>query len=118
MAQLGSCCSDSLGVVNDAVCFTVDLADTGGTEIVLWNDSTTFIINGTVMVENNGVTGVGPTASLTVNGVAVAGFVVEPGSARAITVNDINTIGIIGTGGAPLGSTSNVKISFSLNYKF
>ena len=114
MAQLGSCCSDQLGVVNDAVCFTVDLDDTGGTPLPIWDDATTFIINGTIMVENNGTIGASPTAALTVNGLAVGGFIVGPGEARSITMNDINSIGLTGAG----TGTASVKVSFSLNYKF
>lgn len=114
MAQLGSCCSDQLGVVNDAVCFNIVLDDTGGDPVPIWDDATTFIINGTIMVENNGIIGASPTAALTVNGVAVAGFVVAPGEARSITMSDINSIGIVGAG---IG-TARVKVSFSLNYKF
>ena len=114
MAQLGSCCSDQLGVVNDAVCFTILLDDTGGVALPIWDDATSFIINGTIMVENDGIIGASPTASLVVNGVAVGGFVVGPGEARSITMNDINSIGIIGAG----TGTARVKVSFSLNYKF
>ncbi len=118
MAQIGNCCNDQLVGVNDALCFTIVLDDTNGTAIDLWNDATTFVINGTIMVENNGTIGVAPTASLTVNGTPVGGFIVGPGEARSITMNDINSIGIVGAGGTPVGSTANVKVSFSLNYKF
>lgn len=114
MAQLGSCSNDQLVGVNDAVCFTVVLDDTGATPLPLWSDTTTYIINGTIMVENNGIVGASPTAALTVNGTAVDGFVVGPGEARSITINDINSIGLTGTG----TGTANVKVSFSLNYKF
>ena len=54
------------------------------------------------------------TAALTVNGTAVGGFVVAPGECRSITMNDINSIAIVGAG----TGTSSVKISFSINYKF
>ena len=43
------------------------------------------------MVENTGIAGVAPTASLTVNETPVAGFVVAPGEARSITMDDINS---------------------------
>ncbi|MGE8080911.1 DUF3992 domain-containing protein [Peribacillus loiseleuriae] len=118
MAQIGNCCNDPLVGVNDALCFTIDIADTTGTPLVLWNDATTFVINGTIMVENNGTIGVSPTAALTVNGTPIAGFIVGPGEAKSVTLNDINSIGIIGAGGTPAGSTASVKVSFSLNYKF
>lgn len=114
MAQLGSCCNDQQGLVNDAVCFTIDLEDTDGDELPIWEDDTTFIINGTIMVENDGIVGASPTAALSVNGAPVAGFVVAAGEARAITINDLNSIGIVGAG----TGTANVKISFSVNYKF
>lgn len=114
MAQLGSCCSDQLGVVNDAVCINIVLDDTGGTPLPIWDDATSFIINGTIMVENNGIIGASPTAALTVNGTAVGGFVIGPGEARSITMNDLNSIGIVGAG----TGTARVKVSFSLNYKF
>lgn len=114
MAQLGSCCSDQQGTVNDAVCFTIQLGDTGGVATPIWDDATTFVINGTIMVENNGIVGVSPTAALTVNETPVVDFVVAPGEARSITMNDINSIGIVGAG---TGTTS-VKVSFSLNYKY
>ena len=114
MAQLGSCCSDQLGAVNDAVCVNIVLEDTGGEALSIWDDATTFVINGTIMVENDGIIGASPTAALSVNGVPVGGFVVGPGEARSITINGINSIGIVGAG---IG-TARVKVSFSLNYKF
>lgn len=114
MAQLGSCSSDQLGAVNDAVCFNLVLEDTGGDPLTIWDDATSFIINGTIMLENNGIIGASPTAALTVNGAPVGGFVIGPGEARSITMNDIGSIGIIGAG----TGTARVKVSFSLNYKF
>ncbi|SEO49035.1 Protein of unknown function [Amphibacillus marinus] len=115
MAQLGSCCGDELVGVNDAVCFTVDLEATGeGADLILWEDETSFIINGSIMVENNGIIGASPTAALTVNGAAIPGFTVAPGEARSITLNDIETIGLTGTG----TGTGSVKVSFSINYKY
>ena len=114
MAQLGSCCSDDLGVVNDSVCFNIALVDTDGDPLAIWNDATSYIINGTIMVENNGIIGASPTAELTVNGAPVGGFVIGPGEARSITMDNINSIGIVGAG----IRNSKVKVSFSLNYKF
>ncbi|MCU9595528.1 DUF3992 domain-containing protein [Caldibacillus thermolactis] len=84
-------------------------------KITIWEDTTSYIINGTRMVENTGIAGVAPTASLTVNETPVAGFVVAPGEARSITMDDINSIALTGTGGT---ASANIKISFSLNYKF
>ncbi len=100
LAQIGNCCTEQLCCVNDAVCCTIILDDTGGTALPIWDDATTFVINGTIMVENNGT--------------AVGGFVVAPGECRSITMNDINSIAIVGAG----TGTSSVKISFSINYKF
>ena len=70
LAQIGNCCTEQLCCVNDAVCCTIILDDTGGTALPIWDDATTFVINGQC-VENNGTVGVGPTAALTVNGTAV-----------------------------------------------
>ncbi|MFJ5623043.1 DUF3992 domain-containing protein [Peribacillus loiseleuriae] len=114
MAQIGNCCSEQLVGVNDALCFTVDLADTATDTIDLWNNNTTFVINGTIMVENNGINGVTTTATLMVNGTAVTGFTVGPGEAMSVTMNNINSIGLVGAG----TGTASVKVSFSLNYKF
>ncbi|MBD2827197.1 S-Ena type endospore appendage, partial [Xenorhabdus szentirmaii] len=52
MAQLGSCCNDQLGAVNDAVCCTIILDDTAGLPLPIWDDNTNFAINGTIMIEN------------------------------------------------------------------
>ena len=54
LAQIGNCCTEQLCCVNDAVCCTIILDDTGGTALPIWDDATTFVINGTIMVENNG----------------------------------------------------------------
>lgn len=113
MAQLGNCGGNSLVAVNDAVCVTVQLSD--GDTLTIWDDATSYVINGTIMVENNGIPSVAPTASLSVNGTAVGGFTVAPGEARAITMDDINSIEVEGTGDT---GPANVKVSFSLNYKF
>lgn len=118
MAQIGNGCTDQLVGVNDSLCFTIDLGDTAGATLAIWEDTTTYVINGTILVENNGIEDVGPTAALAVNGTAVADFTVAPGEARSITVNNLNSLGIIGTGGTPVGTTGSVKVSFSLNYKY
>ncbi len=60
MAILGGCSNEQTGFVNDAVCFTIDLGDTGAVATPVWEDATSFVINGTIMVENNGIVGVGP----------------------------------------------------------
>ncbi|MBG9516629.1 hypothetical protein ABE47_32380 [Bacillus thuringiensis] len=115
MAQLGNCSSSQQSAVNDAVCSNIVLSDTGGNPIRIWDDATNRVINGTIVVQNDGIVGVGATAALTVNGTAIGGFVIGPGESRSITMNDINSIDIVGAGGT---SPSNVKISFSINYKF
>ncbi|ELK48221.1 DUF3992 domain-containing protein [Halobacillus sp. ACCC02827] len=115
MALLGGCSDMSVSSVNDAVCFTITLEDTtAGTPVEVWEDSTGFAINGTIMIENNGITETSPTASLLVNDTEVTGFTVAPGESRAITLDNLNSIGISGAG---TGSSA-VKVSFSLNYKF
>lgn len=114
MAQLGKCSSVQPGIVNDAVCFTIDLEDTGGAGITVWEEiDTNFLINGTIMIENNGIAG-SPSAALSVNGTAVGGFVVQPGEARAVTLDGLESIEVIGDG----TGTALVKISFSVNYRF
>ncbi|WP_353855649.1 S-Ena type endospore appendage [Bacillus sp. Bos-x628] len=115
MAILGGCSNEQTGFVNDAVCFTLELAATAPDAVVVWTDGTPFVINGTIMVENNGVVAVAPTVTLEVNGAAVPDFTVPPGESRSITLNDINSIGIVGTGGT---STGNIVVSFSLNYQY
>lgn len=46
LAQIGNCCTEQLCCVNDAVCCTIILDDTGGTALPIWDDATTFVING------------------------------------------------------------------------
>ncbi|WP_375794250.1 DUF3992 domain-containing protein [Peribacillus frigoritolerans] len=114
MMQYGNCCSGLFGIVSDAVCFTVNLSNTAGVALELWNDATPFIINGTIVVENNGTIGASPTAALSVNDTPVGGFIVTAGQVKSITMNNINSIGLIGSG----TGTASVRVSFSLNYKF
>ncbi|WP_256680647.1 S-Ena type endospore appendage [Bacillus thuringiensis] len=57
----------------------------------------------------------GDTAALLVNVTKVGGFVVGPGKSQSITMSDINSIEIIEAGTTP---SNNVKVSFSINYKF
>ncbi|MBG9537568.1 hypothetical protein ABE42_30525 [Bacillus thuringiensis] len=100
--------------VNDTVCNNIVLEDTAGVPILIWDNNTNMIINGTILVQNNGIIGVGATATLIVNGTPVGGFIVGPGESHSITINDINSIGIVGAG----TNSSNIKVSFSINYKF
>nr|WP_275080541.1 S-Ena type endospore appendage [Priestia filamentosa] len=88
---------------------------TVGTPIPVWTDTSTFAINGTIVVENNGTIGVSATASLEVKGTAVTDFTGGPGEAQSITLNNIESIAIAGAGGT---GTASVKVAFSLNYKF
>lgn len=84
MAQLGTC--EGQVAVNDAVCVTVslDAADTG--PIDLWTNETSYRINGTILVENNGAEG-GPTATITVAGGTDPLLTVETGTAEMATVD-------------------------------
>lgn len=75
MAILGGCSNEQAGFVNDAVCFTLDLA-AAADAVVVWTDGTPYVINGTIMVENNGIVAVAPTVALEVNGTAVPDFTV------------------------------------------
>lgn len=110
MAILGGCSNEQAGFVNDAVCFTLDLAAAADAVV-----GTPYVINGTIMVENNGVVAVAPTMTLEVNGTAVSDFTVPPGESRSITLSDLTSIGIVATGGT---ATGNIVVSFSLNYQY
>ncbi|MDO6448969.1 S-Ena type endospore appendage [Oceanobacillus profundus] len=115
MAKLGNCRAQTC-CVNDSVCCNVQLTTEGAAQLI-YTDTTTFIINGTIVVENNGPTN-GPSATLIVNGVATA-VVVAPGECESVTVNNINTISVQATPGTgTTGIISPVTVSFSLNYKF
>lgn len=116
MAQIGSCNGEQLVGVNDSVCLTLELDDAVAPTVV-WTDVTPYIINGTIMIENNGIAGVGQDAALSVNGAAIADFVVVPGEARSITLDNINSISLLGSGGE-VGAISSINVAFSLNYKF
>lgn len=112
MANLG-CCSSS-GSVNDAVCTTVAVAD-DTTLITVWENTTNYMINGTILVENNGITNAWD-AGLVINGVTPAALTVAPGESSSITVNNLTSIEVQGSG---TGTASTpVKVSFSLNYNF
>ncbi len=115
MAQLGGCNNNPTVGVNDAVCVTFELGDTGEDSVPVWQDTTPYVMNGTIVIENNGIAGIAPTIGLMVNGTAVPDFEVGPGDARAITMDNIDSIAITATGGTGTGI---VKVSFSLNYKF
>lgn len=113
MAQLG-CCSSS-GSVNDAVCATVAVAD-ATTLIPIWENTTNFMINGTVLVENNGVTNAWD-AGIIINGVvATPAITAAPGESHSITVNNLTSIEVQGSGTGTANTP--VKVSFSLNYNF
>jgi hypothetical protein len=119
LAQLGNCCEQTC-CVNDSVCCNVQLTATDVTPPpidVIWTDATSFIINGTVVIENKGPAG-GPSAELLVNGGTLSPpLIVAPGECMSRTFQDLNSIALAPSGGT-LGTTSDVKISFSLNYKF
>ena len=46
MAQIGNCSTEQLVGVNDSLCFTIDLGDTAGATLAIWEDTTTYVING------------------------------------------------------------------------
>ena len=112
LAKLG-CCSNS-GSVNDAVCTTVAITD-ATTAIPIWENTTNFMINGTILVENLGLTNAWD-AGLLINGVATPILTVPPGESASITVNNLTSIEIQGSGTGTVSTA--VKVSFSLNYNF
>lgn len=112
MAQLGRC--EGQVAVNDAVCFTVSLDAAVTDAIDLWTNETNYRINGTILVENNAAVG-GPAAALTVNEGATPQLTVAAGTAETVTIDDVTALSLAASGGA---GTANVKVSFSLNYKF
>lgn len=111
MAQLGSCHSDSSSA-HDAVCLTMLLPNTQGALLPIWENTTGFIINGTIIVENEGNKN-SLIAVIFVNGEPV--LFVPSGETRSITLNDNNTIEVDGVSGTQVGE---IKVSFSLNYSF
>ena len=112
MAKLG-CCSNS-GSVNDAVCTTVAIVDDTAL-ISIWENTTNFMINGTILVENMGLTNAWD-AALLINGVVTPVLTVPPGESNSITVNNLTSIDIQGSGTGTV--STGVKVSFSLNYNF
>lgn len=83
LAKLG-CCSNSSSV-NDAVCTTVAVTD-ATTPILIWENTTNFMINGTILIENLGITNAWD-AGLLINGVVTPVLTVPPGESHSITVN-------------------------------
>lgn len=112
MAKLG-CCEGS-GSVNDAVCSSISIVSEED-PISIWTNETSFMINGTILVENKGLTGA-PTAELLINGSTTSSLDVEPGESKAITLDNLMSIGVQGSTGGT--GTSPVKVSYSLNYTF
>ncbi len=113
MANLG--CSGGSSSVNDAVCTTITVTD-ATTAIPIWENTTNFLINGTILVENNGVLNAWD-AALVINGADVAdAIVVAPGESNSITMNNLTSIEVVGAGTGTAATP--IKISFSLNYNF
>lgn len=112
MNQLEDYYDKSLCAINDIVSFTINLGDTGGDILPIWNNDTNSIINSTIIIENKGSNTGSPKAALIVNRIPVKGFMVNPNTVRTITMDNIKSIGLIGTG------IANIKFAFSLNYKF
>jgi hypothetical protein len=112
LAKLG-CCSSS-GSVNDAVCTTVGVED-ATTLIPVWENTTNFMINGTILVENNGLTNAWD-AGIIINGAVAPAITAAPGESHSITVNNLTSIEVQGSGTGSVFTP--VKVSFSLNYNF
>jgi len=112
LAKLG-CCSSS-GSVNDAVCTTVAVVN-DTTLISIWENNTNFMINGTILIENNGPANAW-AAGLIINGDPVPVIIAGPGESHSITVNNLISIEVQGSG--PGSVFTPVKVSFSLNYNF
>lgn len=113
MANLG--CSGGSSSVNDAVCTTVTITD-ATTAIPIWVNTTNFLINGTILIENNGVLNAWD-AALVINGEDVEdAIVVAPGESNSITMNNLTSIEVVGAGAGT--APTPIKISFSLNYNF
>lgn len=112
MAQLGSCSGS--GSVNDAVCTNLTVVD-DATAIPVWDNTTNFMVNGTILLENNGLTD-SWDAELIVNGDTTPVLTVLAGESSSITVNNLMSIDVLGAGTGTVDTP--VKVSFSLNYTF
>ncbi|WPK10362.1 S-Ena type endospore appendage [Lysinibacillus louembei] len=111
MAKLGSCCGNKTSV-HDSVCQDLTLADE--TPVTVWENSTPFAINGTILVENASSSTGDVTLSVTSNPATPAIAAIAPGNSVSITANNITEIQLAGTA----TGVANVKISYSLNYNF
>lgn len=105
--------NDPTCCVNDAVCCTIDVS-TNTNLTTIYTDSSSFVINGTIIVENEPVSGTLTIVVFVNDTTGPVDIVVGPEECKAKTFSDINsiTIGVAGIG------TAKVKISYSLNYKF
>lgn len=113
MAKLGNCHSDPC-CVNDAVCSTVRIVNQSLVRV--WTNESPFNINGTIVVENplqDGNT-TQQTVRLIITGSSGTNVNVAPGQTVALTVSGLRLIEIQGQG----NGTTDVKVSFSINYKF
>ncbi len=111
MAKLGSCCGSKTSV-HDSVC--QDLTLTDETAVTVWENSTPFAINGTILVENASSSTGDVTLTVTSSPATPAIPPITPGNSISITANNIADIQLAGTA----ASVANVKISYSLNYNF
>ena len=73
------------------------------------------MINGTILVENNGLTNAWD-AGIIINGVVAPVITAAPGESHSITVNNLTSIEVQGSGTGTVNTP--VKVSFSLNYNF
>lgn len=110
MPGLGKCGGSTTCCVNETVCCEYALSADKVQSV--WTNETNFLINGTIVVENNGDIGT-PAVILQVDGTTV--ITVEPDECKSVTVSNMNSIEIAGLGG--IGTTT-IRVSFSLNYRF
>ncbi|MEC1178973.1 DUF3992 domain-containing protein [Metasolibacillus meyeri] len=111
MAKLGSCCGSKTSV-HDSVCQDVTLTDE--TPVIVWENSTPFSINGTILVENASSSTADVTLTVTSNPATPAIAAIAPGNSVSVTANNISDIQLAGEA----AEVANVKISYSLNYNF
>ncbi|WP_102693317.1 S-Ena type endospore appendage [Rummeliibacillus pycnus] len=113
MAKLGNCHMEPC-CVNDAVCSTVHVVNQS--LVTVWTNESPFNINGTIVVENPLQDGnaTQQTVRLIITGSSGTDVNIAPGQTVALTVRGLHIIQVQGL----TTGTTDVKVSFSLNYKF